>query len=149
MQLMENMMSTGGKQLQTLMGLISRISDVIPEALVRELQTNGGSGLAQKLVGTVNSNRKPDPEYPRMRRVVVEMVISIVKLCPRCATVFREEGMVEALNRVQRTPSKVEKYRVFYSNVGVVLESGSSLAALASMAKGLLQSAAPALGAVN
>ncbi|KAF8653729.1 hypothetical protein HU200_061841 [Digitaria exilis] len=149
--LMENMMSTGGKQLETLIGLISRISDVIPEAFVRELQleTNGGSGLVQKLVSTLNSNRKPDPAYPRMRRVIVEMVMSIMKLCPRYATVFREAGMMEALNRVERTPSKVEKYRVFYGNVGVVLESGSSLATLASMAKGLVQSAAPALGTVN
>lgn len=35
---MENMMSTGRKQLETLMGLISQISDVIPETFVRELQ---------------------------------------------------------------------------------------------------------------
>ena len=99
-------------------------------------------------MGTLNSNRKPNPEYPRMRRVIVEMVISIVKSCPRYATIFRDKGMMEALSKVERTPSKVEKYRVFYGNVGVVPESGSPLAALVATAKGLLvHPAAPAFGA--
>ncbi|XP_039852795.1 uncharacterized protein LOC120711371 [Panicum virgatum] len=151
--LMENIMSSaGGKQLEPLIGLVSQICDVIPEPFAREvqrqLQTNGSSGLVQKLVGTLNSNRKPNPEYPRMRRVIVEMVISIVKSCPRYATIFRDKGMMEALSKVERTPSKVEKYRVFYGNVGVVPESGSPLAALVATAKGLLvHPAAPALGA--
>ena len=153
MQLMENIMSSaGGKQLEPLIGLVSQIGDVIPEPFAREvqhqLQTNGSSGLVQKLVGTLNSNRKPNPEYPRMRRVIVEMVISIVKSCPRYATIFRDKGMMEALSKVERTPSKVEKYRVFYGNVGVVPESGSPLAALVATAKGLLvHPAAPAFGA--
>jgi hypothetical protein len=152
MQLMEKIMSSaGGKQLELLIGLISQIADVIPEPFAREqqqqLQTNGSSSgiLGQKLVGTLNSNRKPNPEYPRMRRVIVEMVTSIVKSCPRYATVFRDKGMVEALSKVERTPSKVEKHRVFYGNVGVVPESGSPLTALVATAKGLLvHSAAPA-----
>jgi len=151
--LMENIMSSaGGKQLEPLIGLVSQIGDVIPEPFARELQhqlqSNGSSGLVQKLVGTLNSNRKPNPEYPRMRRVIVEMVISIVKSCPRYATIFRDKGMMEALSKVERTPSKVEKYRVFYGNVGVVPESGSPLAALVATAKGLLvHPAAPAFGA--
>ena len=102
------MSSAGGKQLEPLIGLVSQIGDVIPEPFARELQhqlqTNGSSGLVQKLVGTLNSNRKPNPEYPRMRRVIVEMVISIVKSCPRYATIFRDKGMMEALSKVERTP---------------------------------------------
>ncbi|CAL5013567.1 unnamed protein product [Urochloa decumbens] len=146
--LMENIMSAGAKQLEPLIGLVSEISNVIGDPFVNELQLQTNTmDLVHKLVGTLNSNRKPNPEYPRMRRVVVEMVISIVKLCPRYATIFREGGMMEALNKVERTPSKVEKYRVFYGNVGVVRESGSPLAALAAMAKGLVHSAFPTLGA--
>ncbi|CAL4999759.1 unnamed protein product [Urochloa decumbens] len=146
--LMENIMSAVGKQLEPLIGLVSEISNVIPEPLFDQLQLQAnGSDLVQKLVVTLNSNRKPNPEYPRMRRVVVEMVISTVKLCPRYATIFREGGMMEALNKVERTPSKVEGYRVFYGDVGVVLESGSPLTALAATAKGLVHSAAPTLGA--
>ncbi|CAO2184295.1 unnamed protein product [Urochloa humidicola] len=145
--LMKNIMSAGGKQLEPLIGLVSEISNVIPEAFVNELQLQtNGSDLVQKLVAALNSNRKPNPEYPRLRRVVVEMVISIVKLCPRYATLFREGGMLEALNKVERTTSKVEEYRVFYGNVGVVLESGAPLAALAATAKGLVHSAVPTLG---
>lgn len=83
-----------------------------------------------------------------MRRVIVEMVISIVKSCPRYATIFRDKGMMEALSKVEMTPSKVEKYRVFYGNVGVVPESGSPLAALVATAKGsLVHPAATAFGA--
>ncbi|CAO2211519.1 unnamed protein product [Urochloa humidicola] len=67
--LMENIMSAGGKQLEPLIGLVSEISNVIPEQFVRELQQlqANGSELVQKLVVTLNSNRKPNPEYPRMR----------------------------------------------------------------------------------
>ncbi|KAJ1269193.1 hypothetical protein BS78_07G191700 [Paspalum vaginatum] len=138
---MENVMSAGGKQLESLIGLLSQICDVIrePYVLDLQLQTNG-SGLVQKLVGTLNSNRKPNPEYPRMRRVIVELVISIVKFCPRYATIFREAGMMEALTKVERTPSKVENYRVFYGNIGVVREGGSSLTALVATAKELIHS---------
>ncbi|WVZ92162.1 hypothetical protein U9M48_038249 [Paspalum notatum var. saurae] len=141
---MENIMSAEGKQLEALIGLLSKICDVIwdqePSVLELQLQTNG-SGLVQKLVGTLNSNRKPNPEYPRMRRVIVELVISTVKLCPHYTTIFREGGMMEALAKIERTPSKVEKYRVFYGNIGVVLESGSSLTVLVATAKELIHSA--------
>ena len=56
------MSSAGGKQLEPLIGLVSQIGDVIPEPFARELQqlqTNGSSGLVQKLVGTLNSNSRP------------------------------------------------------------------------------------------
>ena len=147
MQVMENIMSAEGKHLEVLIGLVSQICDMIPESFIHDqlqLRTNQ-SELVQKLVGTLNSNRKPNPEYPRMRRVIVEMAISIVKLCPCYATILREGGMMEALSKVEMTPSKVEKHKVFYGNIGVVLESGPSLTALVSTAKGLIHSAAPTI----
>lgn len=144
---MENIMSEEGKHLEVLIGLVSQICDMVPEPSIHDqlqLQTNK-SELVQKLVGALNSNRKPNPEYPRMRRVIVEMVISIVKLCPRYATILREGRMMEALTKIEMTPSKVEKYRVFYGNIGIVLESGPSLTALVATAKRLIHSAAPPL----
>ncbi|CAD6264752.1 unnamed protein product [Miscanthus lutarioriparius] len=144
---MENIMSAEGKHLEVLIGLVSQICDMIPESFIHDqiqLRTNR-SELVQKLVGTLNSNRKPNPEYPRMRRVIVEMVISIVKFCPRYATILREGGMMEALSKVEMTPSKVEKHRVFFGNIGVILESGPSLTALVATAKGLIHSAAPTI----
>ena len=146
MQVMENIMSAEGKHLEVLIGLVSQICDMIPESFIHQLQLRTNrSELVQKLVGTLNSNRKPNPEYPRMRRVIVEMVISIVKFCPRYATILREGGMMEALSKVEMTPSKVEKHRVFFGNIGVILESGPSLTALVATAKGLIHSAAPTI----
>lgn len=137
-------MSTSGKQLESLIGLASQICEVVPEAFARELDShNSPAVLVQSLVRTLKSNKKPNHEYPSMRRVTIEITISIVKFCPRYASIFREEGMVGALATVARTPSKVEKYRVFYGNVGVVLESGTPLSILAAKAKGLIGSPAP------
>lgn len=144
MQLMANIMSAGGKHLEVLIGVVSQICDMIPELFIihdqLQLQANR-SELVQKLVVTLNSNRKPNPAYPRMRRVIVDMVISIVKCCPSYATVLREGGMMEALTKLEMTPSKVEMYMVFYGNIGVVLESGPPLTALVATAKGLIHSA--------
>ena len=138
------MSSAGGKQLEPLIGLVSQIGDVIPEPFARELQhqlqSNGSSGLVQKLVGTLNSNRKPNPEYPRMRRAVVEVAISIMESCPRYSNIFREEGMMEALSKVEIALLKVEKYKVFLSNVGEVVEGGLHLLDLIDKAKRLIGS---------
>jgi len=146
-RLLANIMSAGGKQLELLIGLISKICDVIRvhSVLELQLQTNG-SRLVQKLVDTLNSNRKPNPEYPRMRRAVVELLISVLESCPHYATIFGR-GMMEALTKVERTPSEVEKYRVFYGNIGIVPDSGPPLTALVAKAKELIHSAAPTLGA--
>ncbi|WVZ92159.1 hypothetical protein U9M48_038246, partial [Paspalum notatum var. saurae] len=134
-QVMENIMSAGGKQLEPLIGLIPKICDVIqePSVLELQLQTNG-SRLVQKLVDTLNSNRKPNPEYPRMRRAVVELLISVLESCPHYAPIIGG-GMMEALTKVERTPSEVEKYRVFYGNIGIVPDSGPPLTALVAKAK--------------
>jgi hypothetical protein len=144
---MENILSAEGKHLEVLIGLATQVFDMVPESFIYnqlQLQTNP-SELVQKLVGTLNSNRKPNPEYPRMRRVIVEMAISIVKFCPCYATILRKGGMMEELSKLEMTPSKVEKHKVFYGNIGVVLESGPSLTALVATAKGLIHSAAPTL----
>ena len=78
-----------------------------------------------------------------MRRVIVEMTICILESCPRYATIFREKGMMAALSMVERTPSKVEKYRVFSGHVGVVPESGLPLLTLVARAKELVASTTP------
>lgn len=74
---------------------------------------------------------------------MVETVISIVKSCPGYATIFRNAGMWDALNEVERTPFSVEKYRVYCGYTGVaVLETGPSLSVLVARAKRLICSAA-------
>ncbi|TVU34223.1 hypothetical protein EJB05_16054, partial [Eragrostis curvula] len=119
-EVMENIMSAKGRELESLIGLASQMSDIIPESFLHELESHiNAAVLSQNLVCTLNSNKKPNPECPRMRRVVIETVISFVKSCPRYAIIFRDAGMMEALSKVERTPSNVEKYRVFYGNFGV------------------------------
>ncbi|CAO1948358.1 unnamed protein product [Urochloa humidicola] len=142
------MMVTEGKQLECLIGLASQIYTVIPEHFAHKLASHKNArGLVEKLVGTLNCNKKPSHEYPRMRRVVVEMAMSVVDSCPQYTTIFREQGMMEALTKVERTPSKVEKYMVFFGDTGVVLERGLPLRDLVARAKGLTESSTSTPGA--
>ncbi|CAL4962614.1 unnamed protein product [Urochloa decumbens] len=142
------MMVAEGKQLESLIGLALQIYTVIPEHFAHKLASHENArGLVEKLVGTLNCNKKPSHEYPRMRRVAVEMAISIVDSCPHYAAIFREQGMMEALTKVERTPSKVENYMVFFGDIGVVLERGLPLRDLVAKAKGLTQSSTSTPGA--
>ncbi|TVU35939.1 hypothetical protein EJB05_17846, partial [Eragrostis curvula] len=144
---MENIVSAEGKQLETLIGLASQICS-ISECFVFELDSQTDiAGLVKKLVSTLNSNRKPSPEYPRMRRVIIELVISLARSYPGYRTMLIEEGVMEALSKAARTPSKVEKYRVFSGDVGVVAECGIPLRNLVERAKELIGFATPAPGA--
>ena len=131
-----------GKKLEALISLASQICKVFPQCFAQELES-GLADIIQKLVATLNSSKKPSLEYPRMRRVIIEMTICILESCPHYATVFREKGMLAALFMVERTPSKVEKYRLFSGHVGVVPESGLPLLTLVARAKELVASTTP------
>ena len=106
-----------GKKLEALISLASQICKVFPQCFAQELES-GLADIIQKLVATLNSSKKPSLEYTRMRRVIIEMTICILESCPHYATVFLEKGMLAALFMVERTPSKVEKYRLFSGHVG-------------------------------
>jgi len=134
-----------GRQLESLINLASEIGDVTREAFVRELESHANTGgeLVQKLVCTLNSKKiLPNPEYPRMRRVIVKILLSILESCHRTVEKLIEEGIVEqlmeSLTKIQRSPSRVEEYRVFYGNIGVVLEDGEPMSTLVTRAKALL-----------
>ncbi|CAL5023688.1 unnamed protein product [Urochloa decumbens] len=139
---MKHMEAAEGKHLESVIGLASEIGDTIREGFVQELesQTNNGVGLIQKLVSTLNSCKEPNPEYPRLRSVIVKTLITILESCHRTVEKMVEEGVMDEL--MEATPSKVEKYRVFYGGIGVVLESGSSLSAQAAKAKVLITNSA-------
>ncbi|KAF8656621.1 hypothetical protein HU200_060586 [Digitaria exilis] len=142
---MENIVSTEGKQLETWIGLASQICS-ISECFIFDLESqsnNVGARVVRKLMGTLSSNMKPRCQYPRMRRVIVEMVISFVTSYPGYQTMLRDEGVMETLSKVAMTPSKVEKYRVFSGVDGVVLECGLPLRDLVDRAKGLIGHATP------
>ncbi|CAO2199940.1 unnamed protein product [Urochloa humidicola] len=114
-----------GKKLEAALCITSQIGYVIPKCFRKVLiSETDAAALVEKLVDTLNSNREPCPEYPRIRRVIVEAVISFVRLCPvPYRTIFREKKAKDALDMVKGTPSSLEKYRVFINGKGVLLES--------------------------
>ena len=138
-----------GKQLEAALCVASQIGYVIPEYVAQELDPDTDAAAAEqlvtKLVDTLKSNREPCLEYPRMRRVLVEMVISMVELCPGYINIFREKGAKDALDMVKATPSRLEKYRVFLDGEGVVPES-LSMRDLVDNAKRLIYEATPTPG---
>ncbi|WVZ69666.1 hypothetical protein U9M48_018419 [Paspalum notatum var. saurae] len=141
---MAKMMAVEGKQLETLMGLVSQISNIIPECVIHCLESQlGVSAFLQKIVSALHASKKPSPEYPRMRRVILELTISIIESHPCYTTIFIEKGLMEALTKIESNPSKVEKYRIFLGNAGVVSESGLSLPFIVARAKILIDSSAP------
>ncbi|CAL5009984.1 unnamed protein product [Urochloa decumbens] len=115
-----------GKQLEAALCVASQIGYVIREYFAQMLESETDAAaeeLVKKLVDTLESNREPCLEYPRLRRVLVEVVIAIVDLCPRYTNIFREKGVKDALDMVKGTPSRFEKYRVFLDGEGLVAES--------------------------
>lgn len=142
MQVMENIVAVEGKQMEILIGLASQICNIIPECVVHSLESHlSVSAFVQKMVSALHANKKPRPEHPRMRRVIVELTVSIIESHPHYSTIFIEGGMMEALSRIESISSKVERYRIFFGNAGVVLESGLPLPTTVVRAKGLFDSA--------
>ena len=83
--------SEEGKQLEAALCVASQVGYVIPEYFTQVLESctdAAATELVEKLVDTL-SNREPSLEYPRIRRVLVEVVISIVDLSPGYIEIFR------------------------------------------------------------
>jgi hypothetical protein len=140
--------SEEGKQLEAALGVASQIGHVIPEYFAQVLESctdAAATELVEKLVDTL-SNREPSLECPRIRRVLVEVVISIVDLSPGYIEIFREKGAKGALDMVKGTPSRLEKYMVFLDGEGVVAES-LPMRDLVDKAKSLIYQATPTRGA--
>ncbi|RLN05355.1 hypothetical protein C2845_PM13G02910 [Panicum miliaceum] len=116
------------KQLEAALCVGSQIGYVIPGCFARMLESYtdaAAAELVKKLVNILKSNRKPCPKNPRMRRVLIEVIISILYLCheTRYIKFFREKGLKDALDIVKGIPSRLEKYRVFLGGEGVLAES--------------------------
>jgi hypothetical protein len=127
LQVMELIRTKEGEQLEAALCIASQIGYVIPEYFAQVLEPDidaaSAEKLVEKLVVTLKSNMEPCLKYPRIRRVLVEVVISTVVLCPGYIKIFRAKGAKDALDMVKGTPSRLEKYRVFLDGEGVVAES--------------------------
>jgi hypothetical protein len=138
-EVLGRIMSAEGKRMEALVGLASQICNVVPELFIHGLESNlGTAAFVQELVYKLNACTRPTPEFPRMRRSLVELTVSMAQSCDRYPAIFKEHGMVEALLKVKKTPSKVEKYRLFYGSTGVVPEGPMTLSNLVAIAKGLI-----------
>ncbi|CAO2189842.1 unnamed protein product [Urochloa humidicola] len=147
---MEIIRTKEGKQLEAALCVASQICYVIPEYFAQKLESDtdavAAEQLVKKLVDTLKSIREPCLEYPRIRRVLIEVVISVVELCPGYIKIFREKGVKHALDIVKGTPSRLENYMVFLDGEGVVPES-LTMRDLVDKAKTLIYESTPTSGA--
>ncbi|WVZ66902.1 hypothetical protein U9M48_016060 [Paspalum notatum var. saurae] len=133
-----SIMHTKGDELEVLIGLSSQICRIFPEEFARELENSQRKEtFLKRLVDTLGENMNPDVHCPRIRRVTVEQTIYLMKYSSYYANFFSQLNMMEALLKVEQTPSRVEMYRVFFGNEGL-LEHKEPLTNLVATAKELM-----------
>lgn len=126
------------KELEVLVGISSQICSLIPESFMQALEQGPNEArFVEKLVNALNANMKPSAQCPGIRRVVIEQSISMMELNSRYAKQFRDRGLKDALSRVEKTPSRAEKYRLFLGNAGL-MEHSTHLSSLVVRAKQLM-----------
>lgn len=136
---MELLLQAEGKELEVFVRLASQIRHVIPICFAQYLESFTNAGiLIQKLVSELNARKNPSVDCPAMRRVVLELVTSVVEACPSYAILFGEQGMMDALDRVQQNPSRLENFRIIYGGEGVILESCDHLSTQVAKAKKII-----------
>ncbi|XP_025801791.1 uncharacterized protein LOC112881343 [Panicum hallii] len=129
---------TEGAELEVLIRLSAHICKVIPEYFARELENDHRKEIfVKRLVDALRANMNPAVHCPGIRRVVIEQAIQLMTCNSRYADVFNQYCMVELLLMVERTPSRVERYRIFLGNTGF-MEHKEPLADLVAAAKELL-----------
>jgi hypothetical protein len=119
------------QQLDAALCVASQIGYIIPKKDFADVltennlapNTDTAAELVGKLVDTLKSNIEPNREFPRLRRVLIETVISIVEACPGYIEIFRKKEAEDALNKLKGTSSRLEKYKVFIEGEGMVPES--------------------------
>ncbi|WVZ64816.1 hypothetical protein U9M48_014286 [Paspalum notatum var. saurae] len=133
-----SIMHTEGEELEVLIGLSSQICRVFPEEFARELENSQRKEtFLKRLVDTLGENMYPDVHCPRIRRVTVEQTIYLMKYSSYYTNFFRQLKMMEALLMIEQTPSRVEMYRVFFGNAGL-MEHKEPLTNLVATAKELM-----------
>ncbi|XP_044318337.1 uncharacterized protein [Triticum aestivum] len=137
-EVLEGIMNAEGRELEVLVGLSSQICNVIPEDFVRGLEHNQiKDSFIKRLVSALNSNMVPSAHCLGIRRVVVQHAIYMMECNPVYVNCFNECQMMEALVRVERTPSRAENYRFFLGDAGI-MEHNIPLSVLVARAKELM-----------
>ncbi|GJM95373.1 hypothetical protein PR202_ga12101 [Eleusine coracana subsp. coracana] len=142
-QVMELLLQAEGKELEVLVFLTSRIRNVIPICFAQHLESFTSAGIfVQKLVSEY-ARKKPSLDCPRMRRVIMELATSVVEACPHYAILFRDHGMMDALDRVEQNPSRLENFSFVYGGESMALESCDDLSIQVAKTKTLLGTTRP------
>jgi hypothetical protein len=118
LQVLDKILYAENKQLEALIVNATQLYSFIPSQQIGcelESRTNKEQ-FVQKLVDALNSNKKICDQFPRMRRVIVEITIYIVKSCPQYSPIFKSKGMIEALSKVEKIIEKMEKYKDFFGD---------------------------------
>jgi hypothetical protein len=137
-QVLGRVMDADGKELEVLVGLSSQICSVSPESFTKAFKQGQNEEIfVEKLINALNANSKPNAQFPGIRRVIIEQLTYMMELNSRYATYFRNHGLMEALIRVEKTPSKTEKYRLFLGKAGL-MEHKVHLSSLVARAKLLI-----------
>uniref|UniRef100_A0A0A9H5W7 Uncharacterized protein n=1 Tax=Arundo donax TaxID=35708 RepID=A0A0A9H5W7_ARUDO len=97
----------------------------------------------QKLKMILHLYKSPDPEFPGIRRVTVELIIWMVRSSSCYIEVFFQYEVDKALKEVAETEARLEMFKIFCCGVGVVKHSesisslvSSALASIGSRSEG-------------
>uniref|UniRef100_A0A0E0EFB3 Uncharacterized protein n=1 Tax=Oryza meridionalis TaxID=40149 RepID=A0A0E0EFB3_9ORYZ len=127
-----------GAELEVLIGLSSQICIVVPDDFARALEHSQiKKKFVKRLVGALNAHLRPNADCPGIRRVIVQHAIYLMEFDSRYANDFHKCWMVEALSMVENTSTRLENYRLFSGDVGL-MEHGTPLSTLVARAKELM-----------
>ncbi|KAL5223772.1 hypothetical protein ABZP36_010411 [Zizania latifolia] len=120
-KVLEGVMNAEGAELEVLIGLSSQICKAIPEDFAGKRDDGQiKERFVERLVAVLNANMRPSAHCPGIRRVIVEHAIHLMKCNSRYVNDFHKCGMVEALSKVESTPSVAENYRLFLGDAGLM-----------------------------
>ncbi|KAF7111650.1 hypothetical protein CFC21_111632 [Triticum aestivum] len=116
-----------GKQMEALISLASQICSA---GITPVLNSSANAvPFVEKLVRELKARKIPGAdEFPDMRRLLVQLTLSIAEYCDGYAFIFKQHGMMDVL-------SKVEQY------MGLVSEEHGALNDKVARAKGLIDAA--------
>uniref|UniRef100_A0A0E0LP62 Uncharacterized protein n=1 Tax=Oryza punctata TaxID=4537 RepID=A0A0E0LP62_ORYPU len=137
-EVLEGLMDAEGAELEVLIGLSSQICIVVPDDFARALEHSQiKKKFEKRLVGALNAHLRPNADCPGIRRVIVQHAICLMEFDSRYAYDFHKCWMVEALSMVENTSTRLENYRLFSGDVGL-MEHGTPLSTLVARAKELM-----------
>uniref|UniRef100_A0A0D3GUC2 Uncharacterized protein n=1 Tax=Oryza barthii TaxID=65489 RepID=A0A0D3GUC2_9ORYZ len=137
-EVLEGLMDAKGAELEVLIGLSSQICIIVPDDFARALEHSQiKKKFVKRLVGALNAHLRPNADCPGIRRVIVQHAIYLMEFDSRYANDFRKCWMVEALSMVENTSTRLENYRLFSGDVGL-MEHSTPLSTLVARAKELM-----------